>query len=161
MEINKTTKKTEIYNASKNAVIIDLAPNSEYKIDKVEDSRYRLNKMEQTLKNASGFKLASRYGTNLDIPLRRFSGRRWHKDTGMIDEVGKWDNLPGGEIFTTPNEQRVSGVLVSPVLESTIINERGVDEFVHINIKNGVISSIRGGGSAEKLRKQLTRDVKG
>lgn len=149
--------------SSRLVALLDLGPDAFDKngpmSESPEDLQYRLDKMEQTLKDASGFKITSRYGTNLEMPLRLFKERRWHKDTGMIDEPGKWDNLPGGEIFTTPDERGVNGVLVLPVLESSVANEQGVDEFVYVNIQNGKISSIKGGASAEKLRKQLEADA--
>jgi len=126
--------------------------------DGLEDIDRRLNKMEAVLKNSKGFRITSFYGTDLDIGLRPFGDRTWHKSNGVIDNPGQWDNLPGGEIFTTPDERNVNGRLVLPVLESTISRDQGVDEFVILNIKNGIISSIQGGDSAEKLRKELVKD---
>ncbi len=128
--------------------------------ESLEDLEYRLNKMEAVLKEATGFRITSGYGTNLEVGLRPFKERRWCKDTGVIDRPGQWDNLPGGEVFTTPDERNVNGTLVLPVLESTIIREQGVDEFVRVNIKNGAIVSIQGGKSAEKLRRKLEEDAR-
>ncbi len=119
----------------------------------------RLGRMEAVLKKAAGFKITSVYGTNLEVPLRPFSERRWYKDSGTVKGAGEWDNLPGGEIFTTPDERYVNGLLVVPVLDSQIAKEQGVDEFVRITIRNGKISSILGGQSAEKLRKRLGREA--
>lgn len=79
----------------------------------------------------------------------------WFKDSGVIKDPGKWDNLPGGEIFTTPEETNVEGTLALPVLDTEISADRGVDEFVWIKIKGGKITSIQGGESAKKLRKSL------
>ncbi|MBU1148578.1 aminopeptidase, partial [Patescibacteria group bacterium] len=115
----------------------------------------RLNRMEAILHDAVGFKITSTYGTNLDVPLRPFKERRWVKDAGMIDRPGQWNNLPGGEIYTTPDETKVNGRLVLPVLESTITADQGVDEFVTLEIKNGLITSIQGGQSAQMLEKEL------
>lgn len=124
----------------------------------LEDIDRRLNKMEAVLKNSKGFRITSSYGTDLEIGLRPFNDRTWHKSNGVIDKPGQWDNLPGGEIFATPDERNVNGKLVLPVLESTVSRDQGVDEFVVLNIKNGIISSIQGGESAENLRKTLFDD---
>jgi len=123
--------------------------------ERVEDLEYRLNKLEAILKEAAGFKITSVYGTNLELGLRPFKERRWYKDTGVIEKPGQWDNFPGGEIFTTPDERNVNGILVLPAVDSEIVKEQGVDELVWIKIKNGRITSIQGGKSAEKLRKKL------
>ncbi|MDD5589937.1 MAG: aminopeptidase [Candidatus Portnoybacteria bacterium] len=127
--------------------------------EKLEDLQYRLDKMESVLKEAVGFKITSVYGTNLEVPLRQAHERQWYKDAGVI-EKGKWDNLPGGEIFTTPDQEKVRGTLVLPILESEISPQQGVDEFVRLEIRDGLIISIQGGKSAEKLQKYLARDVK-
>ncbi|MBU4142558.1 aminopeptidase [Patescibacteria group bacterium] len=128
--------------------------------EKREDLEHRLNKMENTLDKARGFKITSSYGTNLEVGLRRFAERRWYKDSGVINAPGKWDNLPGGEIFTTPDERTVNGILVLPALDSGIAPDQGVDELVRIHIKEGVITAIEGGQSAEKLRKCLEKDMR-
>lgn len=120
-----------------------------------EDLDRRLNKMEAVLKEAKGFKITSVYGTDLRVDLRPLGDRRWYKESGVVEEQGKWDNLPGGEIFTTPDEENVNGTLVLPALDSEIGKEQGVDEFIYVIIRKGKISSIQGGESAEKLRKKL------
>jgi leucyl aminopeptidase (aminopeptidase T) len=120
----------------------------------------RLGKMEALLKEVAGFKITSSYGTNLEAPLRPFNERRWYKDSGVVKESGEWDNLPGGEIFTTPDERFVNGLLVVPAIDSQIAKEQGVDEFVRITIRNGKISSILGGRSAEILRKRMAEEAK-
>ncbi|MFA6215314.1 MAG: aminopeptidase [Patescibacteria group bacterium] len=125
--------------------------------ESLEDLEYRLNKMEAILSDAAGFRITSEYGTNLEVGLRPFKERRWAKDTGVIDQPGQWDNLPGGEIYTTPDERMVNGTLVLPALESTIANEQGVDKFVRLEIKDGLIVSIQGGESADKLKKKLEK----
>src|SRR3989344_1242650 len=120
----------------------------------------RLNKMEMLLKEAVGFKITSGYGTNLDVPLRAFGERRWVKETCVIDKPGEWGNLPVGEIYTTPDEFKVNGVLVLPVLESTIKQHQGVDEFIRLTVNDGLIIAIDGGKSADILRKRLTKASK-
>lgn len=120
----------------------------------------RLNKMEAVLKEAVGFHISSRYGTDLKIGLRPFKERRWAKETGITNEPGQWNNLPAGEIFTTPDERNVDGVLVLPALDTEISTKQGVDQLVRLTLKDGVIVKIEGGKSAEKLRKYLEKSAK-
>lgn len=120
---------------------------------------HRLNKMENELEKAVGFRIKSVYGTDLKVGLRLFKERKWFKESGVL-ENGKWGNLPSCEIFTTPDENNVNGVLVLPSLDSEISDAQGVDDFVKITIRDGVITSIEGGDSASKLRVHLEKDMK-
>lgn len=120
----------------------------------------RLNTMEALFSKAVGFKITSVYGTNLEVPLRVFGERKWIKETGITDKPGEWNNLPAGEIFTTPDEFKVNGVLMLPVLESTLRSHQGVDEFIKLTIKDGLIIAIDGGKSADFLRKKLAKASK-
>lgn len=121
-----------------------------------EELEIRLQKMENRLKDAAGFRIKTAYGTDLKMALKR-DNRRWFKDSGTITK-GKWDNLPGGEIFTTPDEEKVDGVLVLPVLQDEVTLDQGVDKFVRLTIGGGKIRRIDGGVSAEKLRKYLVEN---
>lgn len=120
----------------------------------------RLNKMEAILNQSVGFKITSGYGTDLEVPLRAFGERKWVKETGVIDNPGTWGNLPVGEIYTTPDEFKVNGVLMLLVLESTIKQHQGVDEFIKLTIKDGLIIAIDGGKSADILRKRFAKASK-
>lgn len=123
-----------------------------------EELDYRLNKMEAKLKNVAGFKITSVYGTDLTVKMMP-GERRWFKENGEL-KPGTWGNLPGGEIFTTPDEEAVNGVLALPVLIDEVSKHQGVDEFIKLTIRGGKIAKIDGGKSAEKLRKYLQKNSK-
>ena len=111
--------------------------------EKAEDLAYRLNKIEALLHDAVGFKITSGYGTNLEVPLRIMKERRWAKETGIVSKPGDWDNfLPTGEVYTTPDETKVAGVLMLPAIESAMKPHQGVDEFIRVEIKDGFIVKI-------------------
>lgn len=124
-----------------------------------EEMDNRLDKMEAKLKDVAGLHVKSNYGSDLWVELRSHGERRWAKANGEI-RPGGWDNLPGGEIFTTPDEEKVNGVLVLPVLQEQVTKDQGVDEFVRLTVRNGKIAAIDGGKSAEKLRKYLEKHSK-
>lgn len=112
----------------------------------------RMDAMEKRLKNVAGFHIQTALGTDLWMSMK--SGRTWYKASGVIPR-GSWDNLPGGEIFTTPDQRNVNGTLVLPVLHDDVTPERGVDQPVKLTIRDGKITTIEGGASAEKLRNYL------
>ncbi len=120
-----------------------------------EALEHRLGRMGERLKEVEGLDVKTSYGTDLRIGFRA-GLRKWEKDT---DEEGiapgYWYNLPWGEIYTTPDENLVDGILMLPVLQDDISSEQGVDEFVRLTIKKGKITNIDGGESAEKLRQYL------
>lgn len=120
----------------------------------------RMNKMEAELSKSKGFHITSGYGTDLWVGMRPWGDRAWSKVNGVVDQGGRWDNWPGGEVYTTPDEGKINGVLVVPAIDSSIDNKQGVDELVKLTIKDGCIVEIQGGKSAEKLRKQLEKDAK-
>lgn len=115
----------------------------------------RMKRMQERLKDTVGFHIKSRYGTDLTIALRPHHNRRWAWVTGEVDH-GEWDN-PGAEIFTTPDERGVNGILMLPVLQDEITREQGVDQFVRLQFHEGKIVTIGGGESAKKLREYLEK----
>ena len=118
----------------------------------------RMARMEERLREAAGFHIRTSYGTDLEMTLMP-GERKWFADTGVI-EPGHWDNIPGGEIFTTPDEGKVEGVLVLPVLQDEVSREQGVDEYVRLTLSHGKIVRIDGGESAAKLRWYLEEKAK-
>lgn len=128
-------------------------------VENMAEMNERMNKMEAELSKAKGFHITSIYGTDLYIGIRPWGDRSWSKVNGVVAKDGKWDNWPGGEIFTTPDEGNVNGILVVPS-DSSIENKQGVDELVRLTIKNGCIVEIQGGRSARILREQLEKDAK-
>lgn len=121
----------------------------------VEKVRTRLEKMEAVLREAEGLEISTTYGTQLSMKIKKGS-RRWAGVMGMVTKAGQWDNL-GAEVFTTPNEYEVDGVLMLPVLDGEISTRQGVDEYIRLEIASGMITSIQGGKSAEQLRKKLEK----
>lgn len=125
-----------------------------------QEMEERLNHMEAVLKDASGFHITSTYGTDLKVGMRPFGDRRWAKDPGIINQPGQWDNLPGGEIYTTPQDNGANGVLVLSSFDTDVSAKQGVDELVRLTIEDGVITNISGGKSADKLRKHMEKSAR-
>lgn len=118
----------------------------------------RMAKMVNRLRGVDGFHITSTYGTDLRMRMKP-EARRWCSLDGMI-RPGKWGNLPEGEVFTTPDEEHVDGVLVVSVIADDVTSQQGVDAFVHLTIHDGKIVRIDGGKSAERLRRYLMENAK-
>lgn len=118
---------------------------------------FRLKKMEEKLRGAVGLHVETTYGTDLIVPLKQ--GRRWFRFDGVL-KPGKWDNLPGGEVATTPDEENVEGRLFLPVLQDEVDVYQGVDEFVCLVFRQGRVAHIYGGKSADRLRSYLNERSK-
>lgn len=127
--------------------------------EELADVKERLGRMEAVLNQAVGFRITTSYGTDLIVELRPFHTRRWVSIAGVVDKPGVWDN-PGAEIFTTPDEIEVDGVLKLAVLDTEIDTVQGVDEWIELVFYDGVVREIRGGESARKLREKLAEDAK-
>ncbi|MDD5103321.1 MAG: aminopeptidase [Candidatus Peribacteraceae bacterium] len=112
----------------------------------------RMDAIEKRVEHVAGFHIQTALGTNLWMSLK--PGRTWYKAGGRIPR-GSWDNLPGGEIFTTPDQEHVDGTLVLSTLHDDVTTEQGVDQPVKLTIKDGKIQQIEGGTSAGKLRTYL------
>ncbi len=116
----------------------------------------RLDRMETRLKNSVGLRIQTSYGTDLKMALKQ-GKRSWFKELGNIALGGEWGNFPSGEVFTTPDEEKVEGTLVLPFLHRDIIQGQGVDEFVHLTIRGGKIAKIDGGKAADAYREFLKK----
>lgn len=124
--------------------------------ERLEVLQDRIKRMHEKLRDAIGFHIRTSYGTDLSVGLRLDKSRKWGFATGEIDP-GEWDN-PGAEIYTTPHEEKVNGVLMLPALQDEVTADQGVDQFVRLEFRNGKIAKIDGGKSAEKLRRYLQKE---
>ncbi|MFH0851579.1 MAG: aminopeptidase [Candidatus Peregrinibacteria bacterium] len=133
-------------------VQVDLLSNDGALSEPKEMMEQRMDAIEKRVEHVAGFHITTAFGTDLWMSLK--PGRTWYKASGRIPR-GSWDNLPGGEIFTTPDQEHVNGTLVLSTLHDDVTPEQGVDQPVELQIKDGKIVQIEGGTSAEKLRTYL------
>lgn len=150
--LKKLDPKTGKRMAHCTGVQVDLLSNDGALSEPKEVMEKRMDKMEKRLEHVVGFHITTALGTDLWMTLK--PGRTWYKAGGRIPR-GSWDNLPGGEIFTTPDQEHVDGTLVLSTLHDDVTPEQGVDQPVKLHIKDGKIVQIDGGTSAEKLRTYL------
>jgi len=74
-----------------------------------KDLAISTNVLARSLDGADRCEVSSNNGTRLVLGV---SGRPVLSDDGMLDQIGKFGNLPAGEVFLAPVEDLAEGVLV-------------------------------------------------
>ena len=107
-------------------------------------------KLAEILTQAKTANLTSPAGTDLSFNL---SGRTGLADTGLYLKPGDWGNLPAGEAYIGPLENKTQGRLV---IDGALAGIE-LDRPVEITIKNGFAVKITGGQAALKFIKSLNQ----
>ena len=108
---------------------------------------------KRTVKLAKGFKDAKRIhittkaGTDVQIVV---DGRDFRLDTGVLARPGSFSNLPAGELYVAPVEEKSSGIVVFDARFSGI---GLLSQPIVIEIEKGIAKKIK--GDKGKLAKML------
>jgi leucyl aminopeptidase (aminopeptidase T) len=100
--------------------------------------------MTKRIENAKKIKITSDNGTNFTADVE---GREWVEDDGMINEKGKFCNLPAGETSTAPVEETSQGTIVLDKMAS-------YGEKIRYTVKNGFVEKIEG---SERLETEVNK----
>lgn len=115
-----------------------------------EEIVYLSEGMAKLMSEASQAVLLSERGTHLTFDL---TGRQAIADAGMLQQPGKWGNLPAGESYIAPVEGKASGTLVIDGMMAAI----GIlKEPITATVRAGKLVKITGGEEARKLEKILS-----
>ena len=90
-------------------------------------------------------------GAGTDITLS-IAGREAIADTGLLTERGAFGNLPAGEAFIAPVEEKAEGIIV---VDGSIGDTGILEEPITLVVRQGYVTEIRGGVKAEQVRKLL------
>lgn len=107
--------------------------------------RNRIEQAYEKIKNAKTAHITTAKGTDLKMNI---NAERWVKDTGILQDRGRYGNLPAGELFLAPDEGSAEGTLV---VDGAMAGVSELDKPIKITIKNGFAEKIIGGKGAEKL----------
>ena len=110
-----------------------------------EEVKKSVEKIHEKVKESKEIEITSDNGTNFKAKVE---GRRWFKDDGMIDEKGKFSNLPAGEVFIAPLEGTSEGILVFDKMGR-------FGENIKIEVKNGIAKKIEGSELLEKAIQEI------
>lgn len=106
-------------------------------------------KYSEMLTKASTVRVATEKGTDITLDI---TGRAAHADTGLLTEKGALGNLPAGEAYLAPLEDKGTGTIV---VDGCIAYVGPVEDDVVLTVRDGRITGIEGEKSAQKLREFL------
>ena len=95
-------------------------------------------KVGEMLNTAERACVESDVGTRLELDLRN---RVCFLDTGIVKRKGGFSNLPAGEAYIAPVENKSSGVIV---VDGSFAPIGAVDEPVTVEVKKGGITGLKG-----------------
>jgi leucyl aminopeptidase (aminopeptidase T) len=107
-------------------------------------------KYADMLTGAGSVRVVTEKGTDITIDI---TGRDAHADTGDLTEKGALGNLPAGEAYLAPLEDNATGTII---VDGTIAYVGPVEDDIRIDVKDGRITGISGGKSAEALKDFLS-----
>jgi aminopeptidase len=99
----------------------------------------------ERLIKASIVKVTSKLGTDISFQVKK---RRVITSTGVLRNIGEGGNLPSGEVFIAPWENKTNGIII---FDGSIAGIGLLKEPVTVEIKEGYIKKIHGGPEAELL----------
>ena len=114
-----------------------------YKIRKIN------SKLISKLKNKDKITITTKKGTNIAFYAK---GRRWIGDDGIYTKKGAFGNLPSGEIFIAPLENRTNGMII---VDASVGGIGKVDRDIEIDVRGGFIDNISYGKVANAFKKSL------
>ena len=106
-------------------------------------------KYADMLTKANTVRVVTDKGTDITMSIE---GRSAHADTGNLTEPAALGNLPAGEAYLAPLEDGANGTIV---VDGCIAYVGPVEDDITIAVKDGRITGISGGKSAEALKKFL------
>ncbi len=121
-------------------------------ISKLKSSRNKVSgelKNQRFLSNKNKIKITTKKGTNITFQVK---GRKWIGDDGIYTKKHSFGNLPAGEIFIAPVENKTSGTIIA---DASVGGIGKVDRNIRIDVKNGFIADVSGGKTADNFKKLL------
>jgi leucyl aminopeptidase (aminopeptidase T) len=102
------------------------------------------NRLWDALQGRSYVRITTALGTDLEMDI---SGREVKRDTGLFHNPRDDGNLPAGECYVAPIEDRTNGVFVVDKSYPNIL----IQEPIRLTVERGRVVRIEGGREAEQL----------
>jgi leucyl aminopeptidase (aminopeptidase T) len=102
------------------------------------------NRLWDHLSGRSHVRITTALGTDLEMDI---TGREVMRDTGLFHRPREHGNLPAGECYVSPIEDRTNGVFVVDRSYPGIL----IDEPIRLTVKRGRVVEIDGGREAQQL----------
>lgn len=102
------------------------------------------NRLGDRLERRGRVRLTTPLGTDLEMDI---SGRQVMRDTGLFHKPRDHGNLPAGECYVAPIENRTNGVFVVDKSFPGIL----ISEPIRLTVEQGRVADIQGGREAQQL----------
>jgi leucyl aminopeptidase (aminopeptidase T) len=102
-------------------------------------------KVKALLEPASEIRVVTDKGTDITMPMK---GRKVIESTGVIVNKGDSGNLPSGEVYLAPWEDKSFGTVV---IDGSLAGIGMLEEPITVEIKDGFAEKISGGAQAQKF----------
>lgn len=110
---------------------------------KIADRTYKLSAI---LDQANEVHVTTKAGTDIKLPIK---GIKAISSTGLVTKKGTFGNLPSGESYLMPEEEKTNGVFVVDGSFSSV--GKIINKPIKITVENGFAVNIEGGTEAERL----------
>lgn len=104
------------------------------------------------LEKAKELRVKSKAGTDLVCPV---GDHGILQEYGFVEKPGRWDHWPSGFLATWPNEGQVNGTVVLDRGDILLPMKTFVRDPITLIIKNGFLTSIKGGLDADILQEYM------
>jgi 2,5-dihydroxypyridine 5,6-dioxygenase len=120
-----------------------------------EALRRRVEAGERRLSTARELRIVSAAGTNITYKLGQYPVITQY---GYTDQPGRWDNLPGGFLYTGARDGEINGVVVLNTGDIIFPFKRYLSNPIRFIIEKGIVTRIEGDHvDAELLRAFVSR----
>lgn len=117
--------------------------------------RRRVEDAATMLGSARKMRITSAAGTDISYQLGQY---RVVTQYGYTDEPGRWDNLPGGFLYTGGNDGEIDGVVVLAPGDVLLVFRRYVNSPIRLIVERGQVTRIEGDNTdAQLLRDYMAR----
>ncbi|HEY5123052.1 MAG TPA: aminopeptidase [Ignavibacteria bacterium] len=103
------------------------------------------------LSATSVIRVTSEAGTDISLPMK---GRKILESTGVLRNKGESGNLPSGEVYLAPWEDKSNGVVI---VDGSMAGIGMVKDAIRIEVINGYAKIITGGEEAKLLTAMLDK----
>lgn len=109
------------------------------------------NKVAKRLEDVAIIRVTTELGTDLTMAIK---GRKIFASTGVLRKISESGNIPSGEVYVAPWEDRTEGKVV---VDGSIAGIGLVQEPVTFNVKNGYAIKISGKQESKLLSAMLAK----
>lgn len=145
-------EQLEILEAGTRILLVVEPPDVLERLLPTDDLRQQVESGAEKLKRARSLRIVSDAGTDVVMMLGEYPVITQY---GFTEQPGRWDHFPSSFLYTWPNEGGTNGKIVLNKGDFIWPLNKYLAEPITLEIKDGYIRKIEGGGDAQMLRDQM------